>query len=115
MSEPQKRRLVFCASLQYSAPSGMRRRLLAFRLKTRRGRKVRTPYGSAGVNDPPPQGEEQWNRENVRGIEPEAGNGKPRGSRRSENSQTLHGARSNRGALSTASVRLPGKIARADG
>jgi hypothetical protein len=31
-------------------------------------RKVRTPQGSTGVNDPPPQGEEQWNRENVRGF-----------------------------------------------
>jgi hypothetical protein len=28
-------------------------------------RKVRTPKGSAGVNDPPSQDEEQWNRENV--------------------------------------------------
>ena len=61
-------------------------------------RKVRTPQDSAGVNDPPPQGEEQWNRENVQGIDPKAGHGRPRGSRWSENSQTLRGARSNREA-----------------
>lgn len=61
-------------------------------------RKVRTPHGIAGANGPPSQDEEQWNRENVRGIDPSTGNGTSKGSRRSENSQTLRGARSNRGA-----------------
>jgi len=63
------------------------------------GRKVRTPQGSAKGNALPPQGEEQWNRENVQGYEPESGNGSFQGSCWSENSQTLRGARSNRRAL----------------
>jgi hypothetical protein len=62
-------------------------------------RKVRTPNGSAGVNDPPSQDEEQWNRKNVQGYDLLAGHGRPRGSCWSENSQTLRGARSNRGAF----------------
>lgn len=41
------------------------------------GRKVRTPYGNAGANGPPPKGEEQWNRKNVRGSDLLAGNGRP--------------------------------------
>ena len=70
-------------------------------------RKVRTPYGSAGGNAPPPikqeeqpvlPGEEQWNRENVQGIDRRTGNGRSIASRWSENSQTLRGARSNREA-----------------
>lgn len=44
----------------------------------------------------PGKPEEQWNRENVRGYEPTTGNGTLSGSCRSENSQTLRGARSNR-------------------
>ncbi len=35
--------------------------------------------GSTRANGPPPQGEEQWNRENVQGIEPDTGNGRIRG------------------------------------
>lgn len=42
-------------------------------------RKVRAPLGSTGGNAPPPQGEEQWNRENVQGREPDTGNGRVRG------------------------------------
>jgi hypothetical protein len=49
------------------------------RLSLRKQRKVRAPLGSTRANGPPPQGEEQWNRENVQGIEPDAGNGRIRG------------------------------------
>ncbi len=43
-------------------------------------RKVRAPQDNTWGNSPPPQGEEQWNRENVRGNDLESGNGSSRGS-----------------------------------
>jgi len=65
-----------------------------------RERKVRASQDNTWGNAPPPQGEEQWNRKNVQGVEPSTGNGRLRGSRWSENSQTQCEARSNRKARS---------------
>jgi len=74
-------------------------------------RKVRTPLGAVRANAPPSWGEEQWNRENVQGIDPFFGNGRSKGSCWSENSQTLQGARSNRGAFKCGPRVPPGQIA----
>ena len=61
-------------------------------------RKVRASQSNTGGNAPPLKDEEQWNRKNIRGYDPRVGNGRLKGSWRSENSQTLCEARSNREA-----------------
>ena len=70
---PQDRKVI--AFFQFETVLARKRDGIMSQLE--RERKVRTPNGSTGVNDPPPQGEEQWNRENVQSFDLLAGNGRP--------------------------------------